>query len=176
MIFSKFLVNDLKEIEPTLPQLDGVVTVENCFYYMSLLEQFTELLKKFENHLDAFHARAELRYEAWVRTSSRRANLIIVPPIDVAYMIHAHLLSPHRYYEDYQRLKNSSPSVSLPLKELHRMRIQNGNPDSLSSSHWKFCSSAPLVEPYKLEIKHLEADFQLPYGCINCKNPLIMTW
>ncbi|CAO3598231.1 unnamed protein product [Absidia cylindrospora] len=176
MIFSKFLVSDLKEIESTLPQLDGVVTVENCFYYLSLLEQFTELLKKFENHLDAFHARAEKRYIAWVNTSNRRADLNIIPPIDVAYMIHAHLLSPHRYYEDHRRLKDANPKISLPLKELHWTRYDDGNPDSTSKSYWRYCSSASLVEPYKLEIKDLEAEYQLPDACIECKHLLVMTW
>lgn len=101
-----------------LPRI-GPVTIANCFFYLSLLEQFEELEKKFKDHLDLFYARAEKRYEIWYQASARRKNNDpIIPPIDVCYMLHTHMLQPHRFYEDSIRLDSQIFQFSMPLKEL----------------------------------------------------------
>lgn len=97
----------------------GPVTIANCFFYLSLLEQFEALEKKFKEHLDLFYARAEKRYEIWYQASTRRKNNDpIIPPIDVAYILHAHMLQPHRFYEDNIRLDSQIFEFSMPLKEM----------------------------------------------------------
>lgn len=125
MTYTKFRASDLWDVEAISPTLgsdhngQAVVTVENCIYYLSLLEQFAKMLTKFKDHLDAFHARAEKRYHLWVAASERRAPVtVMVPPLDVAYMIHAHLLTPHRFVEDAERLDNKMMDYPMPLKEL----------------------------------------------------------
>jgi hypothetical protein len=123
MVFAKFAVDDLDEIEPQLPTLDKVVTVKNCIYYLSLLEQFAHMLDKFKGHLDAFHARAEWRYDNWVFARSRRETYTsLEPPLDVAYILHAHLLSPHRYLEDIHRLHDKPEDFPMPLEGMVRAR------------------------------------------------------
>lgn len=123
MVFARFAKDDLQKIEHQLPVLDGVVTVKNCIYYLSLLEQFAQMLHKFRNHLDAFHARAEARYDSWVFARSRRTTFVLIePPLDVAYIYHAHLLSPHRYLEDNHRLLDKMKNFSMPLEGLVKAR------------------------------------------------------
>ena len=48
------------------PTLNGVVTVENCHYYLSLMEQFMHYKKSFDTDLlKVMLARAEIRYIQW---------------------------------------------------------------------------------------------------------------
>ena len=48
------------------PKLNKVVTVENCHYYLSLMEQFAIYKAKFDDfHLKILLARAERRYTQW---------------------------------------------------------------------------------------------------------------
>ncbi|KAI8148014.1 hypothetical protein BJV82DRAFT_314438 [Fennellomyces sp. T-0311] len=86
-------------------QLDTVVTVENCYYYMSLLEHFDELERTMlpdYNQFAHFLVVAEKRYLDFLRLSHTKNewNHFKHVPIDIAYVWHAHLLSPYRYYED----------------------------------------------------------------------------
>lgn len=120
---NKDFPSTLTDLFPALGRLENgewAVTVENCIYYLSLLEQFSQLLFKFKDHLDTFHARAEKRYELWTKAVGRRnaVGKLMVPPVDVAYLLHTHLLLPQRYVEDSERLENDMMDYVLPLKEL----------------------------------------------------------
>lgn len=64
----------------TFPQLGGVVTVENAFYYLSLIERFIQF-RNDEKYLDVALARAELRYIQYMKTlDDSEGNLADVPP------------------------------------------------------------------------------------------------
>ncbi|KAG2218728.1 hypothetical protein INT45_006880 [Circinella minor] len=115
-----------EKIPNEFPKLNEVVTVENCYYYLSLMEQFAIYKSKFDDfHLKILLARAERRYIQWreiVQSSfSRSAYKSFAPPLDIAYMWHAHMLSPFRYFEDSIRLDQAGIyKINLPLKQLYR--------------------------------------------------------
>ncbi|ORZ19752.1 hypothetical protein BCR42DRAFT_449451 [Absidia repens] len=183
MTYTKFRAADLWDVEGISPTLgrdhkgEAVVTVESCIYYLSLLEQFARMLTKFRDHLDAFHARAEKRYHLWVTANHRRENdlVVMVPPLDVAYMLHAHLLTPRRFVEDDERLDNKMMDYPMPLKELHIMRSHKNKPAAASINFWKYCCST-LDEPFTLELKDVDDSTELPQTCISCNIRLCMPW
>ncbi|CAO3596686.1 unnamed protein product [Absidia cylindrospora] len=183
MTYTKFRATDLWDVEAISPTLgsdhkgEAMVTVENCIYYLSLLEQFARMLIKFKDHLDAFHTRAEKRYHLWVTANNRRENdlVVMVPPLDVAYMLHAHLLTPHRFVEDDERLDNKMMNYPMPLKELHIMRSYKNKPATASINYWKYCCST-LDEPFTLELKDVEYSTELSQTCISCNIRLYMPW
>lgn len=157
MTFDGFDLTSFDRIKHSFPSLDQHVSVENGICYLSLLEQFTQLRTTFADCLDAFHARAELRYELWIRGCQNRSSLgisfsAIIPPIgkqgytgekvnrefiaslslslqmvDVAYISHAHLVSPFRYYEDCQRMMPHMLCFSMPLLQLVKVHFLRSN-------------------------------------------------
>jgi hypothetical protein len=167
MTYKKYKPN--KDFPPTLTDLlpalgrlengEWAVTVENCIYYLSLLEQFSQLLYKFKDHLDAFHVRAEKRYELWTKAIGRR-NAVgkpMVPPVDVAYLLHTHLLLPHCYVEDSERLENDMMDYVLPLKELvNGKRKKKGSDVSIQAFFLSSISCVLIKDPL-----HLSRD---PFG------------
>ncbi|KAI8336941.1 hypothetical protein BC941DRAFT_42749 [Chlamydoabsidia padenii] len=175
MLFSKFKAEDLQELEALFPTLDTVVTVKNCIYYLSLLEQFSQLLTKFRDHLDAFHVRAEIRYECWLISRGHRTTNDVAPPLDVAYIHHAHLLNPHRYLEDNHRIIGKMANFDLPLEILHEMYLNDGKPDIDSANFWKFGTST-VNEPFILQVIDIEGDTELPSPCKGCYSRLFTTW
>ncbi|KAI7861026.1 hypothetical protein BDC45DRAFT_11584 [Circinella umbellata] len=141
-----------EKIPNEFPKLNKVVTVENCHYYLSLMEQFAIYKTKFDDfHLKILLARAERRYIQWreiVQSSfSRSAYKPFVPPLDIAYMWHAHMLSPFRYFEDSIRLDQADVyKINLPLKRLY----QNATSflDSSLTTAWELYYG--IDEPYIL--------------------------
>lgn len=81
------------------PTFDKVVTVSNCYYYLSLLERFVETTKDMsESVLKLYLVRAEYRYYKWAY--SREADFgsmkNAIPPlgnIDSAPTLHSALLT-----------------------------------------------------------------------------------
>lgn len=52
------------------PSVDSVVTVANCWYYLSLLERFVDITSTMsENVLKMYLVRAEYRYFQWMFTN-----------------------------------------------------------------------------------------------------------
>lgn len=82
-MFKSFRPTTLNQIDNTLPTIGkDIVTVEKCIYYLSLVEQFSNLRQLFEDQLEAFHARAEMRYEYWVEACKKDIpNSNVAPPI-----------------------------------------------------------------------------------------------
>ncbi|KAI8140519.1 hypothetical protein BJV82DRAFT_671595 [Fennellomyces sp. T-0311] len=124
----KFAYTPPKEIKKgDFPVLGEVVTIENCFYYLSLMERFLRYKDSFDSErLKAMLARSELRYIKWrdiIETSPKDSHIFesFVPPLDVAYMWHAHMLSPFRYFEDAIRLGQMKMyKKNFPLAALHQ--------------------------------------------------------
>ena len=62
------------------PVMDRVVTVENCWYYLSLLERFVDITTEMnEEDLKLYLVRAEYRYFQWIAKCSEN-NAISSPP------------------------------------------------------------------------------------------------
>ncbi|CAO3599230.1 unnamed protein product [Absidia cylindrospora] len=169
MTFDGFDFTCFDTIKHTFPSLDKHVSVENGIFYLSLLEQFVQLRAEFADELDAFHARAELRYEAWIQGCQRRHDdhtlSSIIPPIDVAYISHAHLVSPFRFYEDCQRMMPHMLFFPLPLKQLHLQRHHASNE---SITFWND-ECVKGKEPFTLTMKELRMELPGYRDCPLCK-------
>jgi hypothetical protein len=64
------------------PSLDTVVTVDNCWYYLSLLEQFVQATQDLPNAiLQQYLVRAEYRYFRWISNKEALVQEKHVPPI-----------------------------------------------------------------------------------------------
>ncbi|KAI9274817.1 hypothetical protein BDA99DRAFT_249500 [Phascolomyces articulosus] len=109
----------LKNIQETKPRLDSVVNVENCYYYMSLLEEFYNVEQSMSDELFKLYIiAAERRYLEFIRYCGTGNYLQHWSggrpvPIDIAYAWHAHLLAPYHYKED---ILCDSANVELPWK------------------------------------------------------------
>ncbi|CAO3651124.1 unnamed protein product [Cunninghamella blakesleeana] len=170
MAFENFDATCFDNVKHTFPELGGVVTVENCIFYLSMLEQFVCLREQFHDYIDAFHARAELRYSLWVEGCKHRSDLddlnsVIIPPIDVAYISHVHLLSPYRYTEDCQRMMPHMLSFNMPLKQLHYQRYL---PDQQSISFWNEYCNIHGDDPFTLTINDLKREVPGYHRCPFC--------
>jgi hypothetical protein len=57
------------------PVLNSVVTVSNCWYYLSLLERFVYATKDLEEEdLKLYLVRAEYRYYTWITERRKKIN------------------------------------------------------------------------------------------------------
>ncbi|KAL9555736.1 hypothetical protein MBANPS3_002233 [Mucor bainieri] len=153
------------------PTFDKVVTVSNCYYYLSLLERFVETTKDMsEDVLKLYLVRAEYRYYKWAY--SREADFgsmkNAIPPIDIAFFWQAHMLSPLRFFEDSIRNTQWSKykNTRLPLKEIHE--IDTGIPTHVLTA-WK---NVMGDEPYHLTQEYLLSNNSLArnaeISCIVC--------
>ncbi|KAI9274814.1 hypothetical protein BDA99DRAFT_249459 [Phascolomyces articulosus] len=87
------------------PSVDNVVTVENCYYYMSLLESFYKVERSLGPELFKLYIiAAERRYLEFLRNLSNSSlpwqNYDKPVSLDIAYAWHAHMLAPYQYKED----------------------------------------------------------------------------
>ncbi|CAO3596687.1 unnamed protein product [Absidia cylindrospora] len=178
-MFETFEPTSFDPIQSLLPSIGQVVTIEKCLYYLSLVERISNLREHFAEHLDALHARAEMRYEYWVDGCKKAIpGPVVAPPIDVAYIMHAHLVSPFRYYEDCIRL--NLPMLPMPFKQLVScpfvpnsytdpfvsQHIQQDQPTEESVRFWGKC--APSTEPYLLTLDDILGDITLKSPCQHC--------
>jgi hypothetical protein len=69
--------------EDEFPTMSTVVTVANCWYYLSLLERFVDITSSMsEDVLKMYLVRAEYRYFLWISNKHYYRNLDrAVPPI-----------------------------------------------------------------------------------------------
>lgn len=72
-----------------LPELNKVVKMEHCYYYLSLIERFWRLMDAMtKNQQRLYLARAEFRYELWINASAKTHNL--TPPIGKPFPLFTH--------------------------------------------------------------------------------------
>ncbi|CAO3652200.1 unnamed protein product [Cunninghamella echinulata] len=110
-----------------------------------------------------------MRYEYWIEACKKDIpNSIVSPPIDIAYIWHAHLVSPFRYYEDSIRLK--FPLISMPLEALHKQYFSG--PSVSSESFWQ--KHAP-DEPFILTKEDLSKEIIMKSRCNNCESPFTIS-
>lgn len=65
------------------PSLDEVMTVANCWYYLSLLERFVDTIQSMPEHiLKMYLVRAEYHYCKWASTGVKLDPKTAIPPID----------------------------------------------------------------------------------------------
>ncbi|CAO3631317.1 unnamed protein product [Cunninghamella blakesleeana] len=157
--------------------LNKEVNVNNCYYYLSLIERFWHYMNTMNKQEQQLYlARAEYRYELWVKKFHYN---MLAPPLDIAYVWHAHLLSPFRYYEDIAvRLGNSSMyNAPFPLKDIHENQIVYTNKKSnLKMKILAFWDSTfGADEPYCLKKEDLYiGSFQRK--CWLCKHEIKIPW
>ncbi|KAG2223651.1 hypothetical protein INT45_010010 [Circinella minor] len=113
-----------------IPRLDTIVTVENCYYYMSLLESFYNIEQSLGPELFKLYViAAERRYLEFIRIVGKRDTLerwnsSKQVPLDIAYAWHAHLMAPYQYKDDICPDSNFAPlwSQPFPLQPMHKQR------------------------------------------------------
>ncbi|KAI9499092.1 hypothetical protein BDB00DRAFT_867160 [Zychaea mexicana] len=110
------------------PELDKVVSVENCLYYMSLLQSFYEVEQSLEPEIFKLYVvAAERRYLEFIRQRQMDTTRVFIRdqpiPLDIAYAWHAHLLSPYRYRDDIE-YRNYSNHVFKDLKWEHNFPLK----------------------------------------------------
>lgn len=76
------------------PTLSSVVSVKNCWYYLSLLERFVDTTSSMtEDVLKTYLVRAEYRYFLWISKKCYYRNLDrAIPPIGKIYTIYIEIL------------------------------------------------------------------------------------
>ncbi|KAI8145363.1 hypothetical protein BJV82DRAFT_603392 [Fennellomyces sp. T-0311] len=167
--------------EPSInafPTLDGVVTIENCHYYLSLMERFMDYKESFDTaSFKVMLARAEIRYAQWreiVQSAFAKVSYhSFSPPLDVAYMWHVHMLSPFRYFEDSIRLSQQNLfNTHLPLESIHPTSMNAIEADA-NASLWK--QYYGLDEPYTLTPDNVTTGAAgLP--CSFCRSIIECSW
>ncbi|ORZ08102.1 hypothetical protein BCR42DRAFT_145810 [Absidia repens] len=149
------------------PHLDhNTVNVPNCYYYVSFLEKFWHTMDDMTN-LEQRHflARAEVRYEQWIRNFN---SALAVPPLDVAFMWHVHLLSPFHCYEDLVlRLPGKEVfDTPFPLAELR------GSPSASTVKAWEAVLGD---EPYTLTKDNMYSGV-FHRSCYKCGDRIELPW
>jgi hypothetical protein len=51
-----------------------------------------------------------------------------------------------------------------------------GKASVASENFWKYCASTAAYEPFVLQVKDLEKDFELPSTCKGCSSRLFTKW
>lgn len=63
------------------PVLDEVVSVSNCYYYLSLLERFVSVIENMnKDELMQYLVRAESRYFRWIFNPAFKMSMVRQPP------------------------------------------------------------------------------------------------
>ncbi|KAI8583053.1 hypothetical protein K450DRAFT_223977 [Umbelopsis ramanniana AG] len=156
---------------------DIFVTLPDCQAHASLLHTFYQLRISDPEVEKVYLARAEARYFQWMdHVQSYGPSMELLPPIDIVYMWHAHLLSPYRYYED--TLRNGwvlfhTKAYGLPLQRLEwaKTTFEDGV-DPESEQYWrKFFPD----QPYKLTTDNVDAGFSW-IACPCCQSRIRSSW
>jgi hypothetical protein len=71
-----------EKIKKGFPSIEGIVTVANCWYYLSLLEKFVDITQSMDEEiLKMYLVRAEYRYFQWISTRRYRKPEYSIPPV-----------------------------------------------------------------------------------------------
>ncbi|ORZ13521.1 hypothetical protein BCR42DRAFT_65294 [Absidia repens] len=156
-----------------MPTLNEVVTVDNCYYYLAMIERFWQVMNSMKREQQRLYlARAEFRYELWVRAFDKKK--MPTPPLDIAFLWHTHLLSPFRYYEDLVIRIPSAKAIlyaSIPLEDLHR---ESDGPTKDTLMKWARLFGK-TGEPYELNVDNMASgDYCSP--CIVCQHEIRLPW
>ncbi|KAI7887152.1 hypothetical protein K492DRAFT_189568 [Lichtheimia hyalospora FSU 10163] len=179
MKYASFPQPPTEEQGVIFPRLNNVVTIENCFYYLSLMERFLEYKRTFGPQLvKIMLARAEIRYARWLRYMNDAAKNSshyrkIAPPLDVGYMWHAHMLSPFRYFEDLARnLQLGVFKSNLPLDLMHRSGLMD-SPSPQALNVWRQLYDND--EPYTLTPENVCIG-NVTVACCYCDKDMSCSW
>ncbi|CAG8761880.1 6606_t:CDS:2, partial [Funneliformis caledonium] len=110
--------------------VDGVVNPAMLRAHLALLAKFKALEQPNKQIDTRYLLRAQERYVLWLYLLGSKnfdERTMPIPPIDVCYIWHSHLLSPLRYYEDMRRIYDPKQTFpDFPLKRLHDIWEKNG--------------------------------------------------
>ncbi|KAJ3131283.1 hypothetical protein HK100_006555 [Physocladia obscura] len=139
--------------------VDKVVSIQSVHAHLGLLHRFSVLE---DDNRDAdlrYLCHAEQRYLKWLEflKDIRPDPLNLpLPPIDVAWMWHAHMLNPLRYLEDCYNIFGFSSPYHMPLHRMHQIDGEGFNPLDGSQEIWEGFTG----EPYTLAMG-CETPFEL---------------
>ena len=79
--------------------------------------------------------------------ASAKDRATLVPPLDVAWVWHCHMLCPEKYVFDMDRIADSSRSFFIML--LHRLRGAKDFVESTvaSQKYWQTCAPNENITP-----------------------------
>ncbi|CAB4467628.1 unnamed protein product [Rhizophagus irregularis] len=164
----------VKELEPLALDINDIVNPSTLRAHLALLTKLKDLEQPDEQIDMRYLLRAQERYILWLDLlGSRNFNddNMPIPPIDVCYIWHSHLLSPLRYYEDMLRIYDPQQKFpDFPLKRLHDIwEKNNGHTDSNSESIW----AERTKQPWVLDPND-SSDFKI--NCPWCKEDVQISW
>ncbi|KAJ1911609.1 hypothetical protein IWQ60_010062 [Tieghemiomyces parasiticus] len=174
--------------EPFIPENEtfGTLGIADLQHHLTLLQWFKELVHEDKAEDSKFLLLAEQRYEAWTEVLGRLAHeptKLPLPPIDVVYMWHAHMLSPFKYYEDVHYLgqyPQGAHKISLPLRKLHDAYNNHREADPSDQTEWVRLTGLPykldptIHEHYMLRSTLINRGSGIPDQTIASKNHTII--
>ncbi|KAI9302915.1 hypothetical protein BJ944DRAFT_111467 [Cunninghamella echinulata] len=152
------------------PHMGPHVTVDNCYYYVGFLELFWTYFDKLalvEQQL--YLARAEWRYEQYLLNFDKLCTK--PPPLDIAFIWHAHMLSPFHYYEDLV-LRLQIPEVFKRNLPLYDIRMVGDDPNPIPPEKWNEVFDD---EPFFLTKQNMN-NGTYKRKCYNCQNIIELPW
>ncbi|KAJ3036157.1 hypothetical protein HDV00_003013 [Rhizophlyctis rosea] len=133
----------------------AAVVIDYCVHmgsgeaHLGLLARFSALESPNQTDDFQFLCQAEIRYISWLtylKDKRPDPDNIPLPPLDVAYMWHAHMLNPLRYYEDtYHLFGMADVPYYMPLERMHSLPGIGYHPDADSIKAWESYSSQPFT-------------------------------
>ncbi|THH03055.1 hypothetical protein EW145_g6566 [Phellinidium pouzarii] len=173
-----------EQFKATLLRLSPLVSIDRVKDQILFIGAWLKFYQKSEDTgiLNALLSRGVYRFELWLTRIIGRSfvkngllKLCEVPPIDVAMMLHACILSPHRYYEDgLVRFPQLLKIGAFPLEQIAALinpRTYEFTATSDQINHWKERTGVPF-DPlsYKDEVK------DVTITCPSCEEDLDVAW
>ncbi|KAI9320182.1 hypothetical protein BX666DRAFT_1920187 [Dichotomocladium elegans] len=164
-----FTESHLPRFTKSTPSVDQVVNVDTFYRYLSILEEFCDLKRQLESKgrefADAYIQFSIARYIDFLRSASYKPDEPI--PIDIAYVWHAHMLSPYRYYED----------ITYNIRDC-KITVADAFPIYPLSEEYLKATSIPSKPISDLFVNHMTDPTKNTntVTCRGCKDVLLHTW
>ncbi|KAI5121927.1 hypothetical protein M0805_000256 [Coniferiporia weirii] len=173
-----------EEFKATLLRLSPLVSVDRIKDHLLFVGAWVRFYQEAEDAgtLSGLLARGVRRLELWLERvvssssiSNGRVQPCELPPFDVAMLLHACMLSPHRYYEDgLTRFPQLLSIGAFPLEDIAtlidpRTYLYKATPEQIK--YWEEHTDVPF-DPLKFRSEIHDATI----GCPSCLGKLSVAW
>ncbi|KAI5119472.1 hypothetical protein M0805_007206 [Coniferiporia weirii] len=167
----------------TLRNMSPLVSIDRIKDHLLFIGAWVRFYQEAEDAgtLATLLARGVHRFELWLTrivsnlSSGNRLQLRELPPFDVAMMLHACMLSPHRYYEDgLTRFPQLLAVGVFPLKDIAALidpRTYIYKATSEQIKYWEELTGVPFDPLICRENVH-----DVAIRCLSCETGLNVAW